>query len=603
MLALLLACPPASDSDSPAAAAGGLPEGVTASFACSGPAGSYDESSPAFVEASSAWGLDGVTASNMITADFDGDGYADLLVNEADGEKRDDPAGGVYMHRLLLNRDAGGHRTFEDATDASGLLVGEDGAPGSGHATYVAGDVDNDGDLDLFAGRNHNAGYDDTTGERDAIFLNDGSAHFTRVAHSGVGDELKATVSASFTDVDGDGNLDLWVVGWYSAYGASNDSSPPKLFQGNGDGTFVDVTAGTAMDLKPYRTSKNWSERDHRRPAYGATACDVDGDGSPELIQSSYARTWNLLFTKGSGEWEEVGEDAGMDADDNLDYSDNLMYACYCTKHTCDIEPTVSCSNPDYADSWIPGFDDQPSRLAGNTFTTVCADIDNDGDVDLYHTEIHHKWAGQSGDGSQLLLNDGTGHFERIDNEEDGLAREHGRGDWNEGDLFSAFFDYDADGWKDILLVESDYPDDHLYAWHNEGDGTFTEVSDATGLNQPWPHGAAIADFDRDGDLDVVTGSSHARSGSPWTENTLHLYENGLGGNLMRLEGLPVGTRVEVEAGGMTQTFEVSGGYGVTGQQHETALSVGLGDACAVDDVAITRLGAETTHSGALSAN
>ncbi len=600
LLALLLACPPPTDTAVPEQ--GSLPDGVVGEFTCNGPAGTYDEGSPAYVEASTDWGLDGITASNMITVDLDGDGYPDLLVNEADGEKRDDPAGGVYSHRVLMNRASGDRRVFVDETDASGLLVGEDGAPGSGHGTFVAGDVDGDGELDLFAGRNHNATVDDTTGERDAIFLNDGAGHFSRVAASGVGDDLKATVSASFTDFNADGKLDLWVVGWYSEYGAGMDSSPPALFEGNGDGTFVNVTNQTAMDLKPTRTYDHWIDRGHRRPGYGATACDVDADGSPELIQSSYARTWNLMFTKGRGDWEEVGESAGMDADDNLDYSDNYWYACYCETHGCDPEPTVSCGGSFPDNYWTPGYDDHPSRLGGNTFTTVCADIDNDGDLDLYHTEIHHLWAGQSGDGSQLLLNDGSGHFERADSAENGLERVHSKfEDWNEGDLFSAFFDYDADGWKDILLVESDYPDDHLYAWHNEGDGTFTEVSDTTGLNQPWPHGAAIADFDRDGDLDVVTGSSHARSGSPWTENTLHLYENRLGGNLLRIAGLPVGTRVDVEAGGMTQTFEVSGGYGVTGQQHEVAVYVGLGDACSVDDVSITPLSGETTHSGSLS--
>ena len=417
LLALLHACPPPTDTAVPEQ--GSLPDGVVGEFTCNGPAGTYDEGSPAYVEASTDWGLDGITASNMITVDLDGDGYPDLLVNEADGEKRDDPAGGVYSHRVLMNRASGDRRVFVDETDASGLLV---------------------------------------------------------------------------------------------------------------------------------------------------------------------------------------GESAGMDADDNLDYSDNYWYACYCETHGCDPEPTVSCGGSFPDNYWTPGYDDHPSRLGGNTFTTVCADIDNDGDLDLYHTEIHHLWAGQSGDGSQLLLNDGSGHFERADSAENGLERVHSKfEDWNEGDLFSAFFDYDADGWKDILLVESDYPDDHLYAWHNEGDGTFTEVSDTTGLNQPWPHGAAIADFDRDGDLDVVTGSSHARSGSPWTENTLHLYENRLGGNLLRIAGLPVGTRVDVEAGGMTQTFEVSGGYGVTGQQHEVAVYVGLGDACSVDDVSITPLSGETTHSGSLS--
>ncbi len=601
LLLLLIACPSLDEVPTVSTYAK-LPEGVVATFTCGGDARNYDESNPAFVEETEAWGLEGFTAANMMTVDLDGDGFPDLIVNEANGELRDDPAAGVYYHRVLMNREVGGRRVFVDETDASGLLVGEDGAPGTGHATYAAADVDRDGDLDLFAGRSHDDGNEDTTGERDAIFLNDGAGRFSRVVGSGVGEVLKATISASFTEVNGDGFPDLWVVSWYAEYGGSTDSGPPKLYEGNGDGTFVDVTDGTAMDLKPTRSAAQYLDRAYRRPGFGATACDVDGDGSPELIQSTYARSWNLMFSQSSGEWAEIGEGSGMDADDGLDYRDNYMYACFCEANACDPAPTIDCGGAFPSNYWTIGYDDQPARLAGNTFTTVCGDIDNDGDFDLYHTEIHHKWGGESGDSTSLLLNDGSGSFVREDNEENGLARKRSKmADWNEGDLEAAFFDYDADGWKDILLVDSDYEDTHMYAWRNEGDGSFSDVSDSTGLNQPWPHGEAIADFDRDGDLDVVTGSSHARGGSPWTENTLHMWENGLGGSSLRLSGLPVGTRVDVDTSEGTQTFDVSGGYGVTGQQQDTVIFVGLNGQCSVSDLRITPLFGQTVDMGPLS--
>ncbi len=601
LLPWLWGCTTATDSgDAPAST---LPDGLRLSWACGGEAAGFDKDATAFVEATDAWGLAPFTAGQMIAFDADGDAWPDLLVHEAVAEGRDDPAGGVYYHRLLLNRDEGGRRVFVDFTDDSGLLVGEDGAPGTGHGAYAAGDVDGDGDLDLFAGRYHDRGNDDVTGERNTVYLNDGSAHFTRLADSGVGSEsAMPTMSASFTEVDGDGVLDLWVVNWYADYSGSMDSGPPLLYRGRGDGTFEDVTDGTAMDLKPVLNSDHWQDRKRRRPGFGATACDVDGDGAPELIQSSYARTWNLMFGQRGGEWAEVGEGSGMDADDNLDYSDNLYYVCYCeVTGDCPLEPAYACPDTAYA-SWTPGYDDAEGRLAGNTFTTVCGDLDNDGDMDLYNTEIQHEWAGQSADQSQLLLNDGSGQFERLSNDdEQGLLRKAGSNHSDLGDLQAGFFDFDNDGWQDVVLVESDYPDTQMWVWHNQAGGGFEEQSAETGLDQPWPHGLALADFDRDGDVDLVTGSSHARSGSPWTVNTLHLYENQLGGSSVRIEGAPIGARLQVEAGGVTQTFEVGGGYGVGILQHDLALTVGLDGACAIDDLVYTPPFGETQRSGPLS--
>jgi hypothetical protein len=288
--------------------------------------------------------------------------------------------------------------------------------------------------------------------------------------------------------------------------------------------------------------------------------------------------------------------------DNNRDYSDNLWYACYCESRACDPAPTESCGGSFPDNYWTPGFDDQDARLGGNTFTTMCGDLDNDGDQDLVNTEIAHRWAGQSSDSTQVMLNDGTGIFTRIDNESNGFGRERPpRRDWNEGDLYGAFFDYDNDGWKDILVITSDYEDTQMWVWHNEGDGQFKERSDATGLNQPWPNGAAIADFDRDGDLDLVDGSSNARSGSPWATHEAHFYENGLGGRSLRISGLQAGTRVDVEANGTVQTYEVSGGYGHWGMFHGQALQIGLGGSCDVDNLRITTPGGVPINTGMIS--
>jgi hypothetical protein len=580
LLLLLAACQPKEDDPLPT---------------CDAAASSAWTGDVTFEETTEAWGLADAVGGRMQAVDLDGDAYPDLVVEDLFSNVRDDVAAGIFYHRVFFNREGDdGGRTFVDDTEASGLIDNRDGTVGTAAGLYIFGDVDNDGDLDAYSGRAYDESVEDATGDCSDIRLNDGTGHFTFATASDVCAPAGEPVSAAaFTDYDADGTLDLWVVEWYEEYGASNVAGQDHLFHGNGDGTFTDVTDDMGLKLKAGRTTEDAIERDVRRPAYGATACDVDNDARPDLIATNYGRSWNQLWHNDGSGFTDIADEANFDDDEDFDYTDNLMYACYCNTHTCDPAPSISCSQ-DFG-GWTPGYDDQPARLAGNSFTTVCADIDNDGDADLYTAEIAHDWAGDSADRSQLLLNDGSGTFTRVDNDDDGLTRRRPAAGWNEGDLYAAFFDFDNDGWKDIVLGSSDYEDTHVWLWRQTSAGQFEDVSDATGLNQPWPAGLAIADFDRDGDLDFVTGSSTARSGTPWTSRELHFYENTAPvGNWVRVEGLPIGTRVDVTAGGITQTQEVSGGYGLSGIQNDLALHFGLGDACLIDSIDATYPGGAT---------
>ena len=555
----------------------------------------------AYTETTAAMGLDGVQGVRYLAADVDGDGYADLYVWDGTSNARDDLANALQHHYLFMNRDNGaGGRTFVDETAERGVLTNREGTEGTSSTVHIFGDVDADGDLDLFAGRSYDAGSEDITGDCSEIYLNDGTGHFALTAvASEICDPMGyPTASASFVDYDANGVLDLWVVGWYVEYGGSAESAQAQLYRGHGDGSFTAVTNDAGLKQDKCGVTNYCTERTDRYPAYGAAACDVNGDTLPDLLKANYGRSWNNLFVnQGDGTFVDDGEASHYASDDNYDYTDNTRYACWCEAYgPCDPAPRVDCNGywpPEY---WTDGYDDLPARNNGNSFTTVCADIDNDGDNDLYTAEIHHKWAGDSGDSTELLLNDGTGIFDRIANDEDGLARPRSaRQDWNEGDLYAAFLDFDGDGWKDILLGSSDYEETQMWLWRQTSPGQFEDVSDPTGMNQPWPAGLAVADFDRDGDIDVVTGSSNARSGTPWTDHQAHYYENGLPPmNYVRIAGLPVGTRVDVSAAGITQTQEVSGGYGVYGTQNDVPLTFGLGDACMVDTVTATKPGGES---------
>lgn len=556
---------------------------------------------PTFTRKTADVGLGAVRGNRLMAADLDGDGYPDLIVHRVGSNLRGGAApGDPSPYAVLMNRpaDTGGRR-FVDVTRESGYGTPRDGTGELRSAQFaVAADVDGDGDLDLFSGT-----YTDPQKvavppspadlDRSELLLNDGHGHFTLAPplepwSSGRGE---VTSGASFADLNGDGHVDLWVTAWYAAYGRSSLGGQSRVLLGAGDGTFTDITDGSGVTTE----TSGYEEGDNRRPAYGATACDVDGDGDQDLLLSAYGRQWNQLFLNdGSAHFEEVGRATGYAGDDELDYSGNQNFLC-----ACQADPTLDPLCPpaprpliDCTNSGWPSTDAQPWRNNGNTFTTACGDVTGDGVMDLYNAEIAHWWAGASSDPSNVLVGELSAEglrYRRADRAAAGLAPPHVGVDWNEGGITAALADLDGGGRLDIVLGTSDYPDQFTWVFHQRSDGQFEEVGEAWGLHHPCGSGLVVADFDRDGDLDVVVGSGTARDCSKlWAEPEVHYYESDAATKAnfitVLLEGGPgsnsaaVGARLSLRtADGTRQVREVQGGYGHFGLQSDLAQTFGVG--------------------------
>ncbi len=552
-------------------------------------------------------------ASALSAADLDGDGFADVFTEAVTSHRAATDATwkGKQVRFLYMNRpdpsDAT-KRVFVDALAGSGLLDTRDGAGNRGFGLADMGDLDDDGDVDVVLCPTDEV--NPTSKPEDACdaFLNDGKAHFTLAPPSDLGKTVMWVPGSVLFDYDRDGFLDFWpstVAHW--PYNPLDTNVPPKLFRGNGDGTFNDVSVSVGLPAKDAlpSTGKQY------RHVFGNTACDLDGDGDDDMILASYGREENQVWRNDNGHFVEVGHALGIDHDDRQDYSDDQSFRCFCAANPTDTTctpmppaPGVTCTDAfgagsgPYFRGWQPGVTDQSWSLGGNNFTIACGDIDDDGDMDILSATIVHGDVGSSADPSELALNPGPGQkFTRPGNDKTGLLRKHSGFYWNDGDSMSVMVDIDLDGRKDILLTETGAygTTDTSALFHQKTDGTFERNDSAAGIVTGSVRNLTIPvfiDIDGDGDLDLVTSQTTATA-----QPLVFLNNVGQDQNLVRvhLDGgagtgvnrSAVGAVVRVTAGGRTQTQYVSGGYGHGNVQNDFVLTFGLGAACAIDKIEV----------------
>jgi len=547
----------------------------------------------------------GVVGIRVSTADINGDLYPDLLTRGMGlVGKREDFAVGTRQTFVLRN-DLKANGTFADVTEQSGLLQTRDGQNGRQAQVLVLGDADNDGDDDAFAGLYLGSpDQDKFAGDSSELMLADGAGKFALTeaspwAQSALRGGLTA---ASWVDYDRDGKLDLWLG--YNAFGGA--SLPDRLLRGNGDGTFADVTAQEGL-LTKSRTLANLRAGTAHYSTWGTAACDLDNNGEAELLSVSYGRYFNAAwfpgFLEGSSRYTNLNFATHLAQDSNNDWCSNWNAQCYCadnpTAEDCEQcgAPEVNCKQLKAAFGgtyrWNHSTDREAWRLGGNTGTIVCADLDADGDLDLVESTIVHPDVGPSSDPSRIVRNDGGSppDFVHLLVSDSGVGHS---GEDDTGDITAAVLDFDNDGRLDILLVGSEYPGTRAKLYHQLPDGKFADVTEAVGLDHPHASGAAVADFDRDGDLDIAMGHSRSRcSSSPkecWPTEEVHFWRNDVGNqrNWLQLKLIgtggsnrsAIGARVTVQTAQRTQTFEVSGGHGHFGVQHDLVVHAGLGDAC-----------------------
>ena len=567
-----------------------------------------------FTDISEEMGIKKLNAlgTQITVADIDGDKWPDIYTSLT-SKLRENPDEPKNLYKLLKNIKG---QSFEDVTFSSGLFKGKDGTNGIASTYVIFADMNNDGfqdALNVVYVDNDTLSNEEFKEDYSHVYLGNGDGTFKYAGGNFTYDELfEAIAGATFLDYDHDGVIDLFIGRHYNNYGNLNSCEPDSLMKGLGNGKFQDVVDGTTGLETAKFNEENALEGKFNKPTWGVTACDVDGDGFADILTSSYGRSYNMLYkNKGNSTFDDLSISSNFAHDDNENYVDDQFFACYCEdeayKETdyCSISngALISCDGIGTS-GWDPGFSDQPYRLGGNSAGTLCGDFDGDGDTDLFQIELAHWHIGQASDKSQLIMNDGFPEkpLKRLSEEESGITRKR-TGSWNDGDLGGFTADFDNDGKLDIYILSSDYPGTKSMLFQQQADGKFAETAKEAEAQVPRAHGGAFVDIDRDGDYDLIVGTSFMRwaatdaDGSKKPEKQwIKVLRNDTGQDankvIIDISGTTanrdaIGAKIIVKAGGKQFVREVQGAYGLNGFQNDHLQIIGLGEICEVDEIEI----------------
>ena len=565
-----------------------------------------------FTDISEEMGVQTLNAlgTQITVADIDGDKWPDVYTTLA-SKVREDQNEPQNLYKLLKNVKG---KNFEDITFSSGLFAARNGTNGLASTYVVFADMNNDGFQDAF-----NVVYvdkdtllnDSFEEDYSRVYLNNGDGTFKYIGGNFILDDyFSAIAGVTFLDYDHDGVIDMFLGRHYNNYGYLESCEQDTLMKGSGNGVFENVVNGTSGLETEKADDDSLAKGNFNKPTWGVTACDVDGDGFADILTSSYGRSYNMLYrNKGDGTFEDLSISSNFAHDDNENYGDDQFFACYCeaksNKDTdyCSISTgaVISC---DGVNGWEPGFSDQPYRLGGNSAGTLCGDFDGDGDTDLFQIELAHWHIGQASDKSQLIMNEGFPEkpLKRLSEEESGITRKRS-GSWNDGDLGGLAVDFDNDGKLDIYILSSDYPGTKSMLFQQQADGRFSETAKDAAAQVARAHGGAFVDIDRDGDYDLIVGTSFMRWSTTDTDSKkkpekqwIKVLRNDTGQDankvIIDISGSTanrdaIGAKIIVKAGGKQFVREVQGAYGLNGFQNDHLQIIGLGEICEVEGIEI----------------
>lgn len=418
-----------------------------------------------------------------------------------------------------------------------------------------------------------------------ALYRNNGDGTFTNVAKQARLADPRGGWGSLFADYNNDGYPDVYITRGGWAGAADN-----TLYRNNGNGTFTDVTRKAGVRAPQSSFCAAWADYDNDGYLDLYIANGVIGDGAANV----------LYRNNGDGTFTDVAEAAGVA---NTGSSLGTAWGDYNNDGHIDLHVVnYAQQNVLYQNNGDGTFTDVTEATGmglniTDPFVTFFLDYDNDADLDIfisnsggYTSFILSQFRGEAmntGDRQVLYRNNGDGTFTDI-TEEAGLFQAFGAMGANFGDV-------NGDGNLDIYLATGAPQMGRLERdalFQNNGDGTFTDKTFALGLgNLGKGHGVTFGDADTDGDQDIYVSVGGAFIGDQWPN--LFYQNQGPPSNWLTVKPVGIksnrdgiGARVTVTVGERTLYREVSGGCGF-GSTNSIQLEIGLGDAVRVESLEI----------------
>ncbi len=469
-----------------------------------------------------------IMGSGAAFLDYDNDGDMDVYIVQSGYLPNSKNTNNSNNDRLYRNDTiTKNHPIFVDVTKQAGI-----DSKGYGMGVSAA-DFNNDGFTDLFI----------ANFEANQILMNNGDGTFRVSKNALPKTDKNWSVSASITDINKDGYLDIFVVNYTTypkqgfikkckAFDGSLDYCSPQaykyqsdyLYKNNKNGTFTNISFKAGLSNKA-------------GAGLGVVSADFNNDLKPDFYIANDGVDNHLWINKGNDEFVERGLASGVAVNMNG-------------------EPEASM-----------GVD--------------AADFDNDGDVDLFMTHLNRQT-------NTLYVNNGRGWFSDLT-----IAKKLSSSSYIATGFGTIWFDYNNDGQldlfsangavvkikKDIIAKDSFPYKQSNQIWKNSGNGQYKEVTkdqDASFLRKDVSRGAAFADIDNDGDLDVLVLNNNSIPQLLINENDNGNHWIGLKLYDKSKKRVDVGAlvRVAVNGNNIQRRVKTDGSYE---SSHDNRLLIGLG--------------------------